>query len=280
MDDGELGAPIAEGRTAEVFAWGDGHVLKLFRTDWGMDAAEHEATLAQVIYDAGAPSAQVFGAIEVAGRAGVVYERIVGPSLLGELRAHPLRLPFVAGTLAEVHAAMHARTVEGLHSLRDVLANRIRNAVPLPADHRDAALRALDALPDGNALCHGDYHPDNVLLSARGPLVIDWENATIGDPLADVARTLLLLRASVVYERSPSARLLTGAARPVLGALYLRRYRQLAPFDSWRLSGWELPVTAARLSEGVTPEEAYLLARVQALVEKTTPAVAPARRLE
>lgn len=276
MDEGELGAPIATGRTAEVFAWGEGRVLKLFREDWGMETAAHEADLARVIYDAGAPAPQVFGATEVAGRAGVIYERIAGSSLLGELSAHPLRLPYVARTLAEAHAAMHARTVPGLPPLREVLARRIQSATPLPPGHRDAALRVLDTLPDGAALCHGDYHPDNVLLSARGPLVIDWENAALGDLLADVARTLLLVRAIVVYEPSPPARLVKGAVRPAFSALYLRRYRWLAPFDAARLAAWELPVTAARLCEGVTPEEAYLLARVKQLVANGLK-VAPSR---
>ncbi len=35
-----LGKPIALGRTAEVYAWADGQVLKLFRPGWGKQAAE------------------------------------------------------------------------------------------------------------------------------------------------------------------------------------------------------------------------------------------------
>lgn len=264
---GIRGVKLAEGRTAEVFAWGEDRVLKLLRVGWGADTAEHETAIARTLYAAGAPAPRAYGVAVVDGRAGVIYERIAGPSLLGLLSAHPLRLRFVAHTLAETHAAMHARTVAGLPSLREVLARRVRDAKPLPTVHRDAALRTLDALPNGTALCHGDYHPDNVLFSARGPLVIDWENAALGDPLADVARTLLLLRAGVVYERSPAARLVKRALRPGLSALYLRRYRQLAPFDASRLAAWELPVTAARLCEGVTLEEGYLLARVQRLCE-------------
>src|SRR5579863_5798033 len=39
-----LAAKLAEGRTAEVFAWGDGRILKLFREDWGKETAEQKAT--------------------------------------------------------------------------------------------------------------------------------------------------------------------------------------------------------------------------------------------
>ena len=44
-----LGAPLAQGRTAEVFAWDDGHVLKLFRPGWDMDVASHEAEIARAM---------------------------------------------------------------------------------------------------------------------------------------------------------------------------------------------------------------------------------------
>src|SRR5262245_57740981 len=96
-----VGAPLAEGRTAEVFAWGDACVLKLFRPGWGMESARHEAELAHAIHDSGAPAPQVVEVVEVGARAGVIYERINGPSLLEELISHPGRLRSVARTLAE-----------------------------------------------------------------------------------------------------------------------------------------------------------------------------------
>jgi aminoglycoside phosphotransferase (APT) family kinase protein len=266
MPEISLRHPLAVGRTAEVFAWDDGQALKLFREGWGRDAAEHEAEVARVIFDAGAPAPRVDGVIEVAGRAGVLYERIAGPSLLGVLLARPWRLPLVARTLAQTHAALHARSAPQLLDLRGMLAHRIRAATPLPTAHRDAALRALEALPDGEALCHGDFHPDNVLLSARGALVIDWENAARGDPLFDVARTLLLLDASAVYPTSVAGRATRRAFSLALRARYLRHYRRLRPFDSARLAAWNVPVAAARLSEGIGPEEAFLLARVRRLI--------------
>jgi uncharacterized protein (TIGR02172 family) len=264
---------VAEGRTAEVFAWDDGRVLKLFRDGRGRDAAEYEVQVAQAIYASGAPAPRVDGVIEVGERAGVLYERIAGPSLLGAFFAQPWRLLWIARTFAEAHAAMHARNVAQLPELRGMLARRIRAATPLPTEHRDAALRALDALPDGDALCHGDYHAGNVLLSARGPLVIDWENAARGDPLFDVARALLLLDAGYLHASTAPGQALLRAAVWALRTRYLRRYCQLRPVDSTRLAAWRLPVAAARLCEEIGEEEAYLLARVRRLAE--VPAASP-----
>src|SRR5690606_20855011 len=53
---------------------------------------------------------------------------------------------------------------------------------------RDALGRAAPPQPGAAALLHGDYWPGNVLWRAgRLAAVIDWEDAALGDPLADLA---------------------------------------------------------------------------------------------
>lgn len=47
-----LSTPIAEGRTADVYAWDDTHILKLYR-DWcPSDWVDHEARVARAIAEA------------------------------------------------------------------------------------------------------------------------------------------------------------------------------------------------------------------------------------
>jgi hypothetical protein len=84
-----LGAPLAVGRTAEIYAWGEGRVLKLFRDGWGKDSAAHELAAARAIHAAGVSSPRADEAVEVAGRAGILYEHISGPTLLDVLLARP-----------------------------------------------------------------------------------------------------------------------------------------------------------------------------------------------
>jgi aminoglycoside phosphotransferase (APT) family kinase protein len=60
------------------------------------------------------------------------------------------------------------------------------------------AVTAPPALGDG-ALLHMDYHPLNVMTDGRRVTgVLDWANATAGDPRTDLARTTVLLRAAPV----------------------------------------------------------------------------------
>ena len=60
-------------------------------------------------------------------------------------------------------------------------------------------------------LIHVDFHPDNVLLSERGPVVIDWANSRSGKPAFDVAMTWVIVATSggamgVCSRGSPPAR--------------------------------------------------------------------------
>ena len=43
----DLGKPIAYGRTAEIYAWNQDQVLKLFYDWYGLDAIEYEAHIAR-----------------------------------------------------------------------------------------------------------------------------------------------------------------------------------------------------------------------------------------
>ena len=53
---------------------------------------------------------------------------------------------------------------------------------------------AIVDMPHGDRLCHGDFHPLNILGDTLDPVVIDWLDARRGDPVADVCRSYLLLK--------------------------------------------------------------------------------------
>ncbi len=261
MTDGVL---IGRGRTAEVYAWGDGRALKLYYEGWPADEAEREAHKARVVYDSGAAAPAVDGVVTVDGRHGVVYERVDGLSLLNQTTAQPWTLIRSAHLLAELHAHMHTCRVSGLPSQRTRLEKEIRAAHPLSATLKHEALDALAQLPDDDVLCHGDFHPDNVVMSRRGPVILDWVTATSGHPLADVARTSLLMQMAALPSHLPGRRLIA-LGRALWHRLYLRRYCQLRGASVEDVSAWMLPVIAARLSEGIAEEVPQLLSTLEKL---------------
>ncbi len=172
--------PIAEGRTAEIFLWDEDHILKLYR-DWCPSHwVQDEARIAQAVYDAGIPSPAAGEIMEMNGRQGLIYERIQGISMLQDMNAHPWMILKHARSLAELQVKINKQSFTGLPSYKEGLRYAIGKTPHLPDDLRNKTLAWLDTLLDGQRLCHGDYHPGNVILTEAGPIVIDWMTARAG----------------------------------------------------------------------------------------------------
>jgi hypothetical protein len=94
-------------------------------------------------------------------------------------------------------------------------------------------------------------------MSPRGPVVIDWNNAHIGNPLEDVARSALIL--SGVSMSEPSLR----SSIERFTEAYLERYFQLRPDGRQHLAAWQPIVAAVRLSDGIPELQEWLLAQIR-----------------
>jgi uncharacterized protein (TIGR02172 family) len=265
----EKGPLIGEGRTAQIYAWGEQQVLKLFRSECPVDWVDHEYRISRLVADAGVNAPAVGDIIEVEERRGILYQRIEGRSMLQILGKRPWLVRQFARQFAEVHAAMHGREAPALPAQKEALKRKIIEAPRLSAETKAKILAALDQLPSGNTVCHGDFHPDNILMAAAGPVVIDWTNATRGRPAADVARTILMMR----YGAPPPQfgifkRVLVDLLRAVFYSSYLRRYLKLHPTSPGELDAWLLPVAAARLTEGIVEEEDRLVNFVEDVLSR------------
>jgi len=254
------GPLLGAGRTAEVYAWGDSQILKLYRSDMPIEWVHFEARIGRIVAEAGLHAPSIGDVIQVDGRMGIVYERIDGVSMLNALARQPWTLSRVARQFAEVHAAMHNCERPELPSQRESMLRAIRRAPQLNDGDKERILKALERLPDGKSVCHGDYHPDNILMSARGPVVIDWMTTTCGNPIADVARTTLMFRVAVLPPYMGTVkRLMTQVFRRAFYSAYLRAYLELRPFPVGQIETWIPILAAARLNEGIAQEENQLL---------------------
>lgn len=254
----EKGKLIGKGRSAEIYAWGSDRVLKLY-FDWYPEGwAEYEAVAQRIVHEAGVPSPEVDGTVQVEGRHGVIMERIDGPTMLDELQKRPWRLSHLAGMLAELQAATHNCQAHGLEKARIKLWGEIAQASSIPHSAKEFLMSRLVGLPDGNAVCHYDFHPMNVIMSPRGPVIIDWGGACAGDPALDVARTWLLLIRAVWPFGFPYNILIT-PMRGLFYAAYFRRYQQLHSAYTIQLEEWRQVLIAARLGENIPEENDRLL---------------------
>ncbi len=149
-----------------MFALDQHRVLRRYRH--GGDTAAEAAVMRHVVGH-GFPAPQVYDAYGP----DLVLQRLHGPTLLHALFAGEVTVASAATMLGDLHRMLHA--------------------VP--------PLRAVG--PDDRIL-HLDLHPDNVMVTTDGPVLIDWRNAAEGAPDLDVALTAVILAEAAVGSHLPA----------------------------------------------------------------------------
>jgi hypothetical protein len=247
MAESGFGTPIGSGKEAEAFAHGP-HLLKLYRAQASRSAPFREAATLALVGGLGLPVPEILQAGRFGDRWGLVTTRAAGPSFGEAMAAAPGLTACYLTAMARLHRRLHAHAVANLPGTRARLAANITAAPLLGPVRRRRLLDGLASLPEGDRLCHGDYHPWNILGPPDAPVVIDWLDASRGAPAADACRTHVLLH--------PVA--------PDLARDYLAAYAAAGGETAQVVLTWRPFVAAARLAEGV-PETDALLAMADAL---------------
>jgi aminoglycoside phosphotransferase (APT) family kinase protein len=182
------GPLIGAGRAADVYAIGAGRVLRRYRTPFGV---QPEAAIMQHLDRAGFPVPKVYDA----DGSDLVMERLDGRDMLVDLGRRPWL------------ARRHARTLAQMH-------NRLHQ-IQAPAGWREV-------LGPGDRVLHLDLHPGNIMLTSRGPVVIDWSNASAGAPGADVAMAYLIMASSETDDLPVLIRPAVGSVRAAVIRQFLR----------------------------------------------------------
>ncbi|GGV91300.1 hypothetical protein GCM10015535_49240 [Streptomyces gelaticus] len=176
-----MGELLGAGRSADVYALDEKWVLRRYRD--GMDATP-EWMVMSYLGAHGYPLPRLGPRDAKTPPCDLVLQRLTGPTMLDSVLTGDLSAADAAAVLAGLLAELH--TVPARLS-------------PDPEDR----------------ILHLDLHPGNVMLTDRGPVVIDWGNTREGAPAADRAMSSLILAQVAVDSRSP----LAAGARALLNAL-------------------------------------------------------------
>jgi aminoglycoside phosphotransferase (APT) family kinase protein len=245
-----LDSLIARGNTSDVYRWGEDSVVKVLRPDIPFEWARREAETTALVHAAGLPAPAVRDEITIGGRPGIVFEGVDGVSMWARMLASPEEIAPLSRLLAELQAEVNATPAPaGLPRLKDRLRRKIERAQLLSPEERAAARTRLESLEAGDALCHFDVHPNNVLMGSSRPVIIDWYDAAAGSPAADLVRTSALMRHDAADTHLPCG------DRTVITRAhdsYVAAVAHLREIEEDDLSRWESPVLAARLAEPIS----------------------------
>ncbi len=237
-------------------------VLRLYPRRYGANNAIRESAVQSVLARAGYPVADVHVVcpdMSVLGGAFFVMDWLPGrplidapleviPAALGRLHAqlHNLDPEPLAKALGERGIPPQAYSLAAHDSRLGAVADRF--------PWLDQAARWLienrPGEPEQKSICHGDFHPLNVLY-ADGDVtaILDWPGFAIADPAYDVACSMTLITIP-----SKHVIVLPDAASPVdwdlVAESYLRSYRTYRALDDTNLSYYRVRRCVFALAEG------------------------------
>jgi len=231
---------LARGGQSDIYAFGEGRVLRVARRPRDYDRID-------LLEAEGAPS--------------ISMERISGRTLTERIARNPLAAKASARELARLHAGILAISATApIVDSKGMSRFCVTSSTLLTDAQKAEVLGVLEHLPDGARLCHGDFHPGNIIRAQDGDFIIDWSAASRGDPHSDVAHTYLLLKN---VPRVPGSGRLLHVIQKRIGAAIASTYLQSMcsemAIDRALLSKWLLVKAAERTYYGLPSEKPRLL---------------------
>ncbi|MCW3793002.1 phosphotransferase [Paenibacillus sp. LS1] len=256
-----LGNKIGEGGCAEVFEWEDGSkIVKLAKPNTITSALEAELHHCHIASACGLPVPKPYDLVTVEGRSGIVFERIDGETIMKRFvdRAveqsrmqQPLDISedFVnARITAQLIHQIHSHSVAHMPSQRENIKHNIVAAQYLAEAEKAAVIAQLDRLPMKQQLCHGDPNPGNILIRDNDAIIIDWNNASTGNPEADLAEYIIMIRYAILPSHLPhEATVVLDATREASIRIFMEEYEKLSGIRYADVEPWIAPVAARKL---------------------------------
>lgn len=180
---------------------------------------------------------------KVDGKWAIVSDFIEGKTLYELMQENPDKLDEFIDKFVDIQVSILAERAPLLTDLRDKMQKKI-SSTKLDATVRYELHNRVNGMKKHNKVCHGDFVPSNVIITAVGDAyVIDWAHVTQGNGAADAARTYLML---------------TLKGQEKIAEKYLNAYCAKTDTAKQLVQSW-MPIVAASQSVKGVPEEQELL---------------------
>ncbi|HDR7659796.1 MULTISPECIES: aminoglycoside phosphotransferase family protein [Bacillus] len=242
-----LGNPIAKGNTAEIYLY-DTKIVKLFNEYLPDTESMNEAKKQKYAYSCGLSVPNVFEVTKIKNRQAIIMEYVKGDSigdlLLNNLNEAEHYINICVNEQKKIHA-IRVNSDE-MEAMGERLERQIKSVHKLDEKQKESILNKLHSIKFEPRLCHGDFHPFNLILSEKNVNIIDWVDACSGDIRADVFRTYLLYAQSYIE----------------LAEMYLQIYCSNTDLTRDAIFQWAPIMIAARFSEKVSPQNKVYVNRL------------------
>ncbi|MEB9506933.1 aminoglycoside phosphotransferase family protein [Bacillus anthracis] len=238
---------VAKGNTAEIYLY-DNKIVKLFKDYLPDTESINEAKKQKYAYSCGLPVPNVFEVTKIQNRQAIIMEYVKGDSigdlLLNNLNEAERYINICVNEQKKIHSI--CMNTDEIESMRVRLERQIKSVHKLDEKQKGNILNKLHSIKFEPRLCHGDFHPFNLVLSKKNVNIIDWVDASSGDIRADVFRTYLLYAQSHIE----------------LAEMYLQIYCSNTDLTRDEIFQWAPIISVARFTEKVSSQNEVDLSRL------------------
>jgi uncharacterized protein (TIGR02172 family) len=252
---------IAQGGQAEVYEIEESKVLRVLRDSADEEFLKNEIEVMRILNQKGLSVPKVFGFIKIGDRPASIVERIYGDTMLKYMQQHPTKMKSNARILAKLHLELlSVREDIKLSNSKQRASTLIKLSEGLNTEEKEFVYSILEELSEGDSICHGDFHPGNILMQNNRNYLIDWFGAYKGPDLADIAHTYLLIKNT---PRIPGIGwfqyMIIKAAGSLLAKTYIHEIHRLKAFNWSEFSKWLIIKAAERTEHGMLMERGKLV---------------------
>ncbi len=245
-------------------------ILRLYPAIYGTGNAFWESTIQNVLKKAGFQVAKAYFLctnLSVLGGAFFIMDYLPGePMVMAQME-------YVPELLGKNHAVLHqidpdplVKVIEEAGIEQSLLFINHRFKVfqkrafefPWLREAIDWLVGNRPAEPDQLAICHGDYHPLNILVQdGEVTGVLDWSGFLIGDPSIDIANTLVLITIPFKHVAPTLGLDFSNVDFEDVAEAYLQAYQAEKSLDGTHLDYYRVQRCVNALLEGVQGQSVW-----------------------
>lgn len=233
---------ISKGKMKSVYLK-DGNAVKIFDKKYSKSDVLYEALNTARVEDAGMDIPKLLSVDVIDGQWSITSEYVEGKTLAQLIKENPKKVDTYIEKMVDLHIEIQSKSNPLLIKLKDKIKRQIDALDVIDAADKYELLTRLNGMHEHTKLCHGDFSPENIIVTKSGKYVaVDWVHASQGNASADVARTYLLIALN----------------DSELADKYLDLFCQKTGTAKHYVQAW-LPIVAAAQLEKERPEEKELL---------------------
>lgn len=258
---------INKGLTAEIYLTKGDKILKLFFPDTYEPRKKREfGILDNITVKEGSKLnvPTVLEYVEIENRSGFIMEQYQYSSLEDKYKMRIIKK--VKKTAKVCQMIRTDISINGDYYIKDFIRPIIEEA-EIPIDMKNFLHKTLNDLPNGETVCHGDLHGENILLPNQDEyMLIDWSEGGKGDYLFEIAKMLTVYQYHPypLFEKNALGRNgivsnITYKVNKKLLDLFLKEMSYVETIDMERLQKWQMLLDTMLLkrADGKRNESVY-----------------------